>query len=276
MCPCVSIHLHSQLRELKLIHIIAKHVHEVIFCTLFLHLLSVSFNMLHFPQSHFCSRLVCISMNPCTDVRRHRKRPPHDTAKYGLLFAAQAGCIQCVKYWIESVGVDINSTSDNHDDWDVESYAKWGNSIGKDSVLKYLQDRRTEVLHLRERAVPNTCLASSLSHSSQTEDALHTSPLLPKALLTSYMVPCRGVHLHGISHKDVDRLAGAAWDGCLTCVSHLITAQLVSPDEKPGPDAPFQMTARDAALYGAALERHKCFDVLHDFEDTRPEAFVDP
>ena len=82
--------------------------------------------------------------------------------------------------------------------------------------------------------------------------------------------------MHSISHKDVDRLAGAAWEGCSTCVSHLITTQLVSPDEMPGPDAPFRMTARDAALYGAALERHMCFDVLQYIEHTRPEAIVDP
>eukprot|EP00973_Karenia_brevis_P001093 150188-Karenia_brevis.AAC.1 len=78
-------------------------------------------------------------MAVCSVARRHRGRKSHDTPKYGLLFAANAGCLECVKYWIEEEGVDVNSTSDNHPDWDAESFAEWGNGENQAAVIQYLR-----------------------------------------------------------------------------------------------------------------------------------------
>ena len=136
-------------------------------------------------------------MDVCLHPRRHCGKPPHDTPKYGLLFAAQAGCLQCVKYWIEDMGVDVRSTSDNHHDWDVESYARWGTSPGKMSVLQYLQfqKERDLPLHPQDEEVASPVRSSASVHR----------PLPPIRFL-----PCTNMHIHSVSHLWVDRLAGAA------------------------------------------------------------------
>ena len=71
---------------------------------------------------------------------RHRKKDgPHSTPKYGLLFAASAGCLPCVRYWVEQENISVDSASDNHATWDVRSYAAEGKpGAGKYEVLQYL------------------------------------------------------------------------------------------------------------------------------------------
>ena len=70
--------------------------------------------------------------------KRHRGEKSHDTPKYGLLFAAKAGCLPCVRYWHETQGVPLDSTSDNHPDWDVRSYAEHADNENAQDVLHYL------------------------------------------------------------------------------------------------------------------------------------------
>ena len=69
-----------------------------------------------------------LDLPPCHTghPRRHcGEKEGHDTPKYGLLFAAAAGCLPCVRYWHEKEGIPLDSTSDNHRNWDVRSYADW-------------------------------------------------------------------------------------------------------------------------------------------------------
>ena len=75
---------------------------------------------------------------PTGNKKRHRGKKTHDTPKYGLLFAASAGCLPCVRYWHEIEGVPLDSASDNHPDWDVRSYAEYHNNEGAQDVLEYL------------------------------------------------------------------------------------------------------------------------------------------
>eukprot|EP00747_Dinoflagellata_sp_TGD_P100277 gnl/TRDRNA2_/TRDRNA2_167988_c0_seq2.p1 gnl/TRDRNA2_/TRDRNA2_167988_c0~~gnl/TRDRNA2_/TRDRNA2_167988_c0_seq2.p1 ORF type:complete len:110 (-),score=10.85 gnl/TRDRNA2_/TRDRNA2_167988_c0_seq2:55-384(-) len=37
------------------------------------------------------------SNGSCTDPRKHRREGTHSTPKYGLLYAARAGCLSCVR-----------------------------------------------------------------------------------------------------------------------------------------------------------------------------------
>ena len=77
---------------------------------------------------------------PSCDALRHRKeKGSHSTPKYGLLFSANAGCLPCVRYWVEREGVSLDSASDNHSDWDVRSYAlQCTNEVERTDVLRYL------------------------------------------------------------------------------------------------------------------------------------------
>ena len=85
-------------------------------------------------------------MHVCLHPRRHCGKPPYDTPKYGLLFAAQAGCLQCVKYWVEDMNVDVRSASDNPGIWDAEYYAQWGGSAGQEFLFAILASSQKEGL----------------------------------------------------------------------------------------------------------------------------------
>ena len=156
------------------------------------------------------------------------------------------------------MGVDVRSTSDNHDDWDVESYAQWGTSTGKMSVLEYLRFQKERDLPFRQQDEE----VASLDRSS----ASVLRPLPPMRFL-----PCRNMHIHSSSHLWVDRLAGAAWGVCLPCVAHLIHSRKANPNQLPDPDAPFRFSAREAAFYGATVQRPMCAEVRQYLEEHFPE-----
>ena len=73
----------------------------------------------------------------CEDPRRHQTKK-HATPKYGLLFSAAAGCLDCVRYWHEEMGVSLDVTSDNHSDWDTRYYASY---YGKAEIVAYIDTK---------------------------------------------------------------------------------------------------------------------------------------
>ena len=79
---------------------------------------------------------------PCQDPLRHQaKNGSHATPKYGLLFSAAAGCLDCVRYWHEEMGVSLDVTSDNHSDWDTRYYASHN---GKSEIVAYIDSKMRE------------------------------------------------------------------------------------------------------------------------------------
>ena len=90
-------------------------------------------------------RASSVTFPSCGHPKRHRTTGPHDSPKYGLLFAAGAGCLSCVRYWHEYQGVPLSSASNNHKDWDVRSYAHWSTSENAQEVLDYLDQAASKV-----------------------------------------------------------------------------------------------------------------------------------
>ena len=175
-----------------------------------------------------------------------------------------------MKYWVEDMNVDVRSASDNPGIWDAEYYAQWGGSAGQEFVLQYLRARKRkdfpEVPH--EDEVPSSAFFGAyLSDAFKTQSPVRPSSSFPPPVPPMDFLPCTGMKIHSISHNLVDRLAGAAWDGCLSCVSHLMTTLQVNPTETPEFLAPFRLSARDAALYGASLQRPMCAEVHLYIED---------
>ena len=150
------------------------------------------------------------------------------------------------------------STSDNHHDWDVESYARWGTSTGKMSVLQYLRFQKDRDLPLHHK-------------DEEVASPFRSSASVPRPLPPMRFLPCRNMHVHRSSHLWVDRLAGAAWDGCLPCVAHLMHTGKANPDQLPDFDAPFRFSAREAAFYGATVQRPMCAEVHQYLEEHFPE-----
>ena len=119
-----------------------------------------------------------------------------------------------------------------------------------------------------EDEVPSSAFFGAyLSDAFKTQSPVRPSSSFPPPVPPMDFLPCTGMKIHSISHNLVDRLAGAAWDGCLTCVSHLMTTLQVNPTETPEFLAPFRLSARDAALYGASLQRPMCAEVHLYIED---------
>ena len=119
-----------------------------------------------------------------------------------------------------------------------------------------------------EEEVPSSgFFGAYLSDAFETQSPVKPSSSFPPPVPPMDFLPCTGMKIHSISHNLVDRLAGAAWDGCLTCVSHLMTTLQVNPTETPEFLAPFRLSARDAALYGASLQRPMCAEVHLYIED---------
>ena len=92
---------------------------------------------------------------PCLDPLRHQaKNVSHATPKYGLLFSAAAGCLDCVQYWHEEMGVSLEETSDNHPDWDTRYYASYH---GKAEIVAYIDSKmltRATINNLTQQAQP--------------------------------------------------------------------------------------------------------------------------
>merc|ERR1712008_11200 len=88
---------------------------------------------------------------PCNDVQnRHRGKGGRNNSKYGLLYAAQAPCIECVKYYVEHEHVDPKSKSDSRG-YTAISFAEWELSKCRsqdiaeyESVLLYLRPLVTD------------------------------------------------------------------------------------------------------------------------------------
>ena len=119
-----------------------------------------------------------------------------------------------------------------------------------------------------EDEVPSSAFFGAyLSDAFKTQSPVRPSSSFPPPVPPMDFLLCTGMKIHSISHNLVDRLAGAAWDGCLTYVSHLMTTLQVNPTETPEFLAPFRLSARDAALYGASLQRPMCAEVHLYIED---------
>ena len=149
------------------------------------------------------------------------------------------------------MNVDVHSASDNH-------------------VLQYLRARKRKNFPEvpDEDKVPSSAFFGAyLSDAFKTQSPVKPSSSFPPPVPPMDFLPCTGMKIHSISHNLVDRLAGAAWDGCLSCVSHLMTTLQVNPTETPEFLAPFRLSARDAALYGASLQRPMCAEVHLYIED---------
>ena len=168
------------------------------------------------------------------------------------------------------MNVDVRSASDNPGIWDAEYYAQWGGSAGQEFALQYLRARsRKDFPEVPdEDEVPSSAFFGAyLSDAFKTQSPVRPSSSFPPPVPPMDFLPCTGMKIHSISHNLVDRLAGAAWDGCLSCVSHLMTTLQVNPTETPEFLAPFRLSARDAALYGASLQRPMCAEVHLYIED---------
>ena len=119
-----------------------------------------------------------------------------------------------------------------------------------------------------EEEVPSSgFFGAYLSDAFETQSPVKPSSSFPPPVPPMDFLPCTGMKIHSISHNLVDRLAGAAWDGCLSCVSYLMITLGVDPTETPEFLALFRMNARDAALYGASLQRPMCAEVHLRIED---------
>ena len=128
----------------------------------------------------------------CNDPLRHRKRKgSHSTPKYGLLFAASDGCLPCVRYWHEEQGVSLLSTSDNHADWDVRSYAQYS---GQAEITYHIGSRLKDALASGEQQATTN--------------------------------RCPGVTAHTLTAEQNQMLACAARDGCVQCCSILLPVSI--------------------------------------------------
>ena len=222
----------------------------------------------HFYKNFGSSFLASTCMSVFTLVATGK--PPHDTPKYGLLFAARAGCLQCVKYWVEDMNVDVFSASDHHGNCGAEYYAESGGSAGQASVLQYLRDRKRKdfpEVPNEDAVPPSAFFGAYLADAFKTQSPARHSSVCTPPRPSMDVLPCSGVQIHSISHNPVDRLASAAWDGCLSCVRYLMITLEVDPTETPEFLAPFRMNARDGSLYGASLQRPMCAEVHLCIED---------
>ena len=135
------------------------------------------------------------------------------------------------------MNVDVRSASDNPGIWDAEYYAQWGGSAGQEFVLQYLRaHKRKDFPEVPdEDEVPSSAFFGAyLSDAFKTQSPVKPSSSLPPPPVPPMdFLPCTGMKIHSISHNLVERLAGAAWDGCLSCVSHLMTTLQVNPTATP-------------------------------------------
>ena len=171
----------------------------------------------------------CLKKDP---LRHRKKKGSHATPKYGLLFSASAGCLPCVRYWHEVEGVSLASASDNHDDWDVRSYAS---TEGHAEVVAYVDERT----------------------GGQPEALL---PLTEEVYPASSPPKCTGPSSHTWSSEYPIMLAAAARDGCVECCRILIRDMGVSPHKNAA--GFWGMSPMEEAKEGVAKGRRGCAEVV--------------
>lgn len=72
---------------------------------------------------------------PCTDPKkRHRGNGAFSTPEYGFLYAASAPCISCARFYVEDMGLDPRSQS-NDCDYSAIDFAEWELQRCRDASL---------------------------------------------------------------------------------------------------------------------------------------------
>ena len=162
----------------------------------------------------------------CTHPRKHRAKGTHDSPKYGLLFAASAGCLECVKDWVEDKGQSVQQASDNHFDWDVLSYAQHGlETPEKFRVIEYVRERlKLELAPVTSAAVAATAVIATTTGVPDPE-----RPLLNQSAPSKAPPVCPGLATHGANQDMLDICINAAGDGCLQCVKYLVQDKDIDP-----------------------------------------------
>ena len=154
-----------------------------------------------------CRRLLPKSKPVATRCVIGKKDGSHSRPEYGLLFSASAGCLSCVRFWVERECMSLALTSDHHIDRGVRSCAEWcKDSGGKRKVFEYLD--RYEL------------------PSANREE----SPLLQiwDKNAAGVILDCPGPIAHTHSTNEFGQLPCAARDGCVNCCSYFISVCKVS------------------------------------------------